>query len=190
VVARLTASRQNHSRAEWSHFSAGARVFLGSQTCGGWEEALQRAGSWLIAFRRRYGLPTDERTKNRDRDYEWAAKNGTKPREAVPDRAGFGLPLPFTKENIVTWRDSGDREQERRASPLLIHVARFGKDYRPALTYLPSRLVPSGEGLCFKQTREGGPGGPTTTVTPRQEGIVDDFLDDLLSKKLAEDAFA
>jgi CRISPR-associated protein Cmr1 len=182
----------------WTHLSSRAQVYIADRAAGSWEEALEWLGAWLIAFRRRYGYPGDARifdgTPNADRDYEWAAPNGRHPRQGMPDRAGFGLPLPFKKkergrelgETVIWGKAAGSLEEERekeqdsrRASPLLLHVSRFGGDFVPVLTYLPAELLPDGGSLRFK----GHPRKSFPVDTPQLE-IVDRFLGDLETKKL------
>ncbi len=166
---------------EWTRFSAGSRIYHSIEQASSWEDALMLAGAWLIAFRRRYGSPRDTRSiggrKVHNRDYVWA-KPGPDQHRDIPERAGFGLPLPFSKKDVVTWddRDGGDA---RRASPLHIHVARFGNQYHSVWTYLPARFIPDGSKLKFKDDHRS-----SRPPTPRHETIIGEFLDDLLTKNL------
>ena len=189
---------------EWSHFSAKTRILIATtgsraqldrtgKTAGtsrpGWDTVLECAGSWFIGFRRRYGISRDERAQLRERDYEWAAPNGHKHEQGIPDRGGFGLPLPFDKR-IVTWRRAAQGGSEpsraeldadnRRASPLLLHVARLGDEWFPVFTYIPSRLIPAGAKLAFKSKA-------VERDVAEQQQVVTRFLDDLAAKKLVED---
>jgi len=178
----------------WTHFSSRARIYAAARPAGSWEEALEWLGAWMIAFRRRYGYSKDSRVFDgvpiASRDYVWAAPNGGKRRQGMPDRAGFGLPLPFKKreqgETVIWGAPAGspdeerEREQDsRRASPLLLHVSRFGKDFVPVLTYLPADLLPSNGSLRFK----GHPRKSFPLGVP-QETIIDRFLGDLEAKSL------
>jgi CRISPR-associated protein Cmr1 len=177
----LELGRESTAMAEWSHFSSATRICLSPRSFPTWKEAMVHAGAWLMAFRRRYGRFTD-------RDYHWAkeAKHNKQPR-GVPDRAAFGLPLPFGKpdKEIVGW--GPQRSDHRRASPLLLHIAKLeeGEDgefrYVPVFTHLPARLVPAGEDVRFQGLHK--PAGPPT---PQQREIVTRFLDDLISKDLVE----
>jgi CRISPR-associated protein Cmr1 len=192
VKSLLVEGRGFQAGPEWTHFSAGSRVFIGE---GGrtWEEAMERLGVWLIGFRRRYGFPRDLRSFNgialAGRDYEWAAPKGTQPRMEVPDRAGFGLPLPFRRGSAgetVTWgarpkpgEPKGKDNDARRASPLLLHVSKLGGSFVPVLTHLPSRFLPKNSQLKFR--------GPFPTLfpeTPQQRSIITTFLEDLQKKQL------
>lgn len=172
---------------EWSHFSDRSRIFVAVEPSRSWDEALVRAGGWLIAFRRRYGYPKDGRTLAAtplaDRDYVWAGfKQPRKmPPDGVPDRAGFGLPLPFGKklDQVVASGDVGD--VGRRASPLLLHVARLDEGFFPVFTHLPARLAPDGSRIRFVALPK-----PAVPPTPLQREIVTHFLDDLAGKKLVE----
>jgi CRISPR-associated protein Cmr1 len=192
--SRLPLGSTHGALPEWTHFSANSRIYLGTERNEGALDAMERLGAWLIGFRRRYGSPTDNRPLRKDgtgslsgRDYTWAAPNGKNPRGGFPDRAGFGLPLPF-KRNItpqysvgesVLWEAPGG--DPRRASPLLLHVARLGDEFVPVLTYLPARFLPPNGKLYF----EGHPGNKSSP-TAEQLDVVERFLDDLAAKKLIE----
>lgn len=193
VVRNLLAlGRGFAGEPEWTCLSERSRVLVGDRGFAQGEEALSFLGSWLIAFRRRYGKSTDNRTYGglpvANRDYEWAAPRGTQPRQGIPDRIGFGLPLPFTRRvdgqflgESVIW-GPGEKDP-RRASPLLLHVAHFGKGYFPVLTYLPARFLPQTAKLGFKDH----PFPTPSQVAPHRPGIVDHFLDDLAGKKLVKE---
>lgn len=179
----------------WTHFSSRSRIFVGDG-CKDWESAMERLGAWMIGFRRRYGSKSrDPRVidgvKLAGRDYEWAAPKGSDLRKEIPDRAGFGLPLPFTRKEMdpvtgrripkgesVFWaspgprREGQEREQDsRRASPLLLHVSKLGDSYVPVLTYLPSVFLPPGGQLRFK-----GPPRVFFRMGRGQLRIIDHFL--------------
>lgn len=173
------------SLPEWSHFSEHSSIWVAPKGLATWKEALEQVGCWLIGFRRRYGNPADGRVLNgtalANRDYTWAAPaaQGTRYR-AIPDRAGFGLPLPFGRGGETIVRSQKD---DRRASPLLIHISRFsdgeGARYHPVFTHLPARLIPPGDSLTFQARRNVVP--PTNS---RHGQIVTDFLEDLAGKNL------
>jgi hypothetical protein len=194
---------------EWTHFSSSSRIFLGTEDVKNWEGALERLGAWLISFRRRYGSESrDPRTidgvKLAGRDYEWAAPKGSDLRKEIPDRAGFGLPLPFTRNEFdpalgrkvtkgesVIWgshssgsqREPREKEQDsRRASPLLLHVAKLGESFIPVLTYLPAVFLPPGGQLRFKR--------PPRNSFPLENGqrrIIDHFLSTLETNGLIQE---
>ncbi len=186
---------------EWTHFSSASRIFRSRQACGSWIEAMARAGGWLIAFRRRYGSNGDCRRRRgtalKDRDYAWAAPQAEgQPdfRQGFPDRAGFGLPLPFEKKDrfardgvvgeSVNWRSAGRKgdKENRRASPLLIHVACFGgKEFYPVLTHLPARFLPRGAELTFRRGRQ------TAAPSSEQADVIDHFCDHLAAKRIVEE---
>ncbi|HEX3126731.1 MAG TPA: type III-B CRISPR module RAMP protein Cmr1 [Thermoanaerobaculia bacterium] len=187
----LALGRRIDGEPAWTCFSQSSRIFVGSEGFKTGEEALSRLGGWLIAFRRRYGKATDTRTFGGQpvagRDYEWAAPNGTKLRQGIPDRVGFGLPLPFTRrvddqfrgESVIWGEDGKDEKDPRRASPLLLHVARFENLYFPVLTWLPAQFLPQKARLGFK----GHPFPAEGQVEPARPGIVSYFLDDLVGRK-------
>jgi len=150
-----------------------------------------------MAFRRRYGHPSDRRVLDglplAGRDYSWAKSPADADAE-VPDRAGFGLPLAFRfrngPESSVVWASdnrAGRPEEARRASPLLLHVTKFVPGaFCPVLTYLPARLIPDGRRLRLAERKGPGktsPSGPTDG----QCEIVKRFLDDLAAKRLVRE---
>lgn len=179
----------------WSHFSSRSRILVATRAADSWVEAMELLGAWLIGFRRRYGSPGDSRTLAgiplANRDYEWASPRGHHLREEVPDRAGFGLPLPFRRNvngvpqgETVIWGASnveGEEKDARRASPLLLHVSRFGRLFFPVLTYLPAAFLPAGAQLKFQ-----GHASPYA-MTAMQQGIIEEFLADLLKKGLIKE---
>ncbi|HEY6137617.1 MAG TPA: type III-B CRISPR module RAMP protein Cmr1 [Thermoanaerobaculia bacterium] len=170
----LEEARQAKPVAAWTHFTSASRVLYSTQPFRSWELALQTAGAWMIAFRRRYGSPGDERRRARNRDYQWLKEEPAP--SGIPDRAGFGLPLPFGGGKSVVWGD-GDHDT-RRASPLLIHVAKFApSQYHLIFTHIPAQLAPDNENLSFRGRRE--------PVTTRQMEIVSEFLDSV-KRRLSE----
>jgi CRISPR-associated protein Cmr1 len=177
----LAGARAVTSLPQWTHVSSRSRIFVATQGQSDWLAAMVRLGAWLMAFRRRYGYPEEDRVAGgvplKNRDYEWVKRNR---RGGVPDRAGFGLPLPFGKAETVIW-DSTEVGDARRASPLLLHVARFGDLYFPVLTHLPAAFLPAGAKLLYRGRSE-RPQPPTAL----QLDVVDRFLDDLIGKKLIE----
>jgi len=193
AIRDSVASQPTGPLPAWSHFSPHSRIYRSAEPFATWEEALMAAGAWLIAFRRRYGSPGDTRPlgagRLQDRDYTWIASATLTARERqLPDRAGFGLPLPFHLRNrgggtkTVAW---GNDIGARRASPLLIHVSRFGREgYRVVWTHLPALLVPPGETLQVHQA--GLSDASPSPAPPRSEqlSVIERFLADLEGKTL------
>lgn len=191
VSELLSRLRKFEREPAWTHFSAHSRIYLARNSARSWHEAMEWLGAWMIGFRRRYGYPGDTRTIDgvplADRDYEWAAPGGRHLRQDVPDRAGFGLPLPFQRQNAgetVTWDQQGGEDGDkdaRRASPLLLHVSRIGSLFVPVLTYLPARFLPDGGRFRFKKP-------PAKRFEPEEQqlGIIQRFLSDLENKHLIE----
>lgn len=175
---------------EWTRFSPGSRIFLGARGHRTWQEALSLLGAWLIAFRRRYGYAGETRTGLANRDYDWLDPASPRKLSNIPDRAGFGLPLPFrrripgtqnTESQIVTW--SSGQGDARRASPLLLHVAHVGTQYVPVITYLPAQFLPAGANLRFKSRPGPFPANPLIDT------VVTRFVDDLKAKNLVQEVF-
>jgi len=178
----------NSGLPRWTCFSSRSRIYLGRDDHDFGMDAMEKIGAWLIGFRRRYGSPSDERAALRNRDYAWASPKGKDPRGGFPDRVGFGLPLPFKRKigksafegETLLW-DAPDGDP-RRASPLLLHVARLGKNtFFPVLSYLPADFLPEEGKVYFEdETAKSSP------PTPEQLAIVQSFLDDLTSKGLIQ----
>jgi len=176
-------------KGTWTHLSRTSRVFIGKTGYSSSTSALEYLGSWLIAFRRRYGLPDlDPRPATKfsraDRDYKWIFRDSAPGH--IPDRAGFGMPLSFGRHDIVTWRKgsgSAATETNRRASPLLLHVQKIPNQksgaakYYPVLTHLPAQLIPDDAEMK-------SPNAKVLGVSSAQEEIVGDFLQDLEDKNL------
>lgn len=192
IKSRLPRWPQAQPDPQWTRFSPESRIFVGKTEERTWQDALTLLGSWLVAFRRRYGHPGDTRSANgtplNGRDYEWLDPVSPHKLAGFPDRAGFGLPLPFRRRNrqtnqteneMVTW-DSGQGDA-RRASPLLLHVAHVGSGYLPVLTHLPARFLPAGAHLRFKRRPNRPPENPLIAT------VVSRFLDDLHGKSLIEE---
>jgi CRISPR-associated protein Cmr1 len=199
----LAEARAFEGRPAWTHLSSRTRIFLASDGAKKWDEALEWLGAWLIGFRRRYGSSQDSRIFDglplANRDYEWAAPKGQpqNARKGVPDRSGFGLPLPFRRKvgeqvrgETVIWgvrkkdrdEERGKEQDSRRASPLLLHVSKLDGLYIPVITYIPAEFLPAGGQLKFK-----GPYGGLFDPTPQQLAIIDHFLGDLLKKNLIQE---
>ena len=85
----------------------------------------------------------------------------------------------FEGETLLWDAPDGD---PRRASPLLLHVARLGKNtFFPVLSYLPADFLPEEGKVYFEdETAKSSP------PTPEQLAIVQSFLDDLTSKGLIQ----
>jgi CRISPR-associated protein Cmr1 len=189
VVSAAFGATPGTGTSRWTRVSNGSCVFLAAQPFPSAELALEAAGSWLVAFRRRYGSPGDTRAAI-GLDYSWGKDPG-QPGSHLPDRAGFGLPLAFERGSVRVMSarrplPQGKKPEEpRRASPLFVHISRLGEaEYRPVLTYLPAQFLPSGTHLeLYKNETVHTPGQPPT---PGMDSVIDRFLADLTSKTLVE----
>jgi CRISPR-associated protein Cmr1 len=166
----------------YSSFSAATRLLVWRAPQPTWKAAMQQIGGCMIRFRRRY------EGGGRARDYVWAHKPATQ--QHVPDRVGFGLPLPFHRELILVGQDHG-----RRASPLLIHIARpADSSFLPVLLWLPAQFLPGGEEVIYtgrESKYRGSPSDPGHEAPDRvHHQIVSQFLDTLVSKNYAEEVRA
>lgn len=167
---------------DFTHLGPKSRVLV-SETFASASHALAHAGAWLVAFRRRYGMPADTRLPGIGEDYSWA-KNPGAAGATVPDRAGFGLPLAFGQFGPQVLKSGvGD---PRRASPLFLHIARLApKDHRAVFTHLPSSFYPALSSLRL----QGHVSTPATAPTPGMLSVVDRFLDDLGGKSLLREVW-
>jgi len=192
-VARLLELTGSAEPGDWSRFSKKSRILVSKARFMRWEAAMEALGAWLIVFRRRYGSSFDSRVIDgvplANRDYEWAdqASDPKNSLSDIPDKAGFGLPLPFDRQgSAVTWvpasgNRSDSKDDRRRASPLLLRVGRFGDDdFRPLLIHLPADLVPKGAELRYRYRsgRDYRPRrNPSLRPSNEQESVVGWFLD-------------
>jgi len=189
LVEAAHASEATTAPASWAHLGPNASIYLGAVAHDSWYGALALAGGWIMAYRRRYGYPGDSRQRNgssiANRDYTWAKPRAKNPRGGLPNRAGFGLPLPFGKEGeTATWWQRGNRGpvDQRRASPLHLHVAHVAEGFIPVFTHMPSQFLPNGAELAYTDYTS-----PTAPAQAAQLGIIDDFLSDLASKNLVQE---
>ena len=192
----LLENSKTTAKGSWTYLSESARILVGTRPFRTWAGALGALGAWAIFYRRRYGTPADPGRADsfdyRNRDYHWAGQAGSGSTTTVggfPDRAGFGLPLLFDRQrSAVTWLPGNGeegREDHRRASPVLFHVAKLGEEHYPVVTYLPAHLIPDGAQLRFR--RKGNHdtwalrGQPRSGPGKGHEEVVTRFLDFLTS---------
>lgn len=170
---------------DFTHLGPKSRVLV-SETFASASHALAHAGAWLVAFRRRYGMPADPRLPGIGEDYSWAAAPGAAGAK-LPDRAGFGLPLAFRQGGGSHVVKTGG-EDPRRASPLFLHIARLGpEDHRAVFTHLPSSFYPA---PALPLLRLQGQGSTAATApTAGMLSVVDRFLDDLARKSLLREVW-
>lgn len=166
---------------QWSCVSDFTRVFEWSTAfearngVDGWRRALHAAGKAMIDYRRRYDKC--------DLDYRWAYKPANE--AALPHRVGFGLPLPFGERVKLE-----GVEHDRRATPLLIHIAREGSTqnpaYRPTMTFMPSLFLPADEEVAFfrRQPDRKYSQSKRFAVGIEQYRIVQNFLEKLSEERL------
>jgi len=128
--------------------------------------------------------------KNFKRDHDWfksayqSGRGGRHDPRAwdkhdvdIPERANFGLPHNYFKKdddrNLKT--EISPEGWERRASPLMFHIAKLGTAYIPVATFFDTLFLPDGAGL--RRT----PGDVTMAFQPNPQ-IVRDFLDGAVRK--------
>lgn len=137
---------------DWTALSPRARhVLLVPRRQGGPTSGLallERLGCEMVRFRsfgKNGKILGDEKPERRfvaDHDLYKAAQAGRRP-ERHPERVVFGLPHNYSK----TFQVAPDRDFDRRASPLLVHVHECGSMPVLVLSFLPSRFLPEGSTL-------------------------------------------
>lgn len=120
-----------------------------------------------------------EQTFRRDHDDLHAfASRGALPVQRAPQRAVFGLPHNYFFTSLGgTKVDVNGENQERRASPLFIHIHHLEQGGQAVVfTLLPARFLPQGERLELSKPR-GAP--PATALVPVEVdwGHIHRFLD-------------
>lgn len=150
-------ARDGHERVasrlpEWTALSPRAQHLLlvpprqGGPTGG--LALLERLGCELVRFRSfgkngkiLGGEPAKPLFRD-DHDLYKDAQAGRRP-DRHPERVVFGLPHNYSK----TFQVTPDRDFDRRASPLLVHVHECGTTPVVVLSFLPSRFLPEGSTL-------------------------------------------
>lgn len=108
-------------------------------------ELLDLVGREFIRFRSWghkgtvFGKPSE---RNFEPDHDLMKKDWRQ-RKTHPRRIAFGLPHNYGKRNneqVAPW----DKELDRRASPLFIHLHQCGRKPVAVLSFLPARFLPNG----------------------------------------------
>ena len=102
---------------------------------------------------------------------------------AHPQRIAFGLPHNYGKRPNQQV-GPGDKELDRRSSPLFIHIHECGDTPVAVLSFLPARFLPKGKSDISV-------GGSKVPQRPEDELYrpIHDFLDRLLDPKKREEPF-
>lgn len=138
------AAAKSGGEPDFSHLGS-AFVHLPEAGADTWEAALAQVGLAMLRARSnargRRREPKDlPRVQDHDEVHEMLHRR--KRLRYAPFRAAFGLPHNYffgTTRKKATFE--GTKERSRRASPVLIHVARVGNQFVPAVLWLKAKLT-------------------------------------------------
>ena len=165
--------------------SSQARHVLVSSDAENPVELLDRIGREFMRFRSwgHKGTVFGESSERNFKDDHDLMKQNRRQRKGHPRRIAFGLPHNYGKHNdeqVGPW----DKDLDRRASPLFIHLHECGRKPVAVLSFLPARFLPDGRsdisvgGSRVAQKRE------AELYRPVQE-----FLDRLLAPRKRKERF-
>lgn len=108
-----------------------------------WEQVLQKVGDRLNGYRSAQRTERFHDDRDLIRDYAYRGKQPTR----APRRAAFGLPHNyFFKPNTKVAVSGPNREHDRRASPLFIHLHELaGGELAAVLSLIQARFLPKRE---------------------------------------------
>lgn len=137
----------------WSHLGKGSRCEVVGQDFATWEEAHRKVGDILLAYRQSLGGMKAPYGKDHDLISDYLHRN-LKLAHA-PARAAFGIPHNYFFKSSKKKLEFHWEDNDRRASPLLIHIARLGSGRFAATALLMDGIfLPKGKQLVTKQTKE------------------------------------
>jgi len=159
------------SGSNWpvSAFASASRIYLGSNSKDNALDTLNELGVGFMKYRASRGNDVDASFK---KDHDWFreekdfSKNNGGRGDYIPERAAFGLPHNYSKNFGVT----AVGESDRRASPLMFHVQKIGKQYYAVGIYMPTQFLPS----TTKAVQVSSEGNKDYTFNPE---IITDFLE-------------
>lgn len=140
-----------------------------------WPAGLNAAGRLLQDFRQR--RPPDHPAVTAHLQYlDTSGATGT-PMSAAPERAAFGLPLPFGSRKLsprVRAVFQGTTH-DRSASRIWLRIVKIQNEYLPLVARLPGPLLPSGEGIVDPRhyDRDGVP----VDLGPPADDVLDKFCE-------------
>lgn len=189
----------------YSCLSTGSSVYVWKKAFPSWKEALEGVGNDFLDWRVNWPRKKPSGTTPRN-DYDLVCGTGgfidKQTISHSPARAAFGLPHNYLsssrkKSNTLPYRANftwnlGGKEQ-RRASPLLFHVAELAAGKNPnerycvVLTFLRSKFLPDGVKIVPTLPEEKSKGVVRfkevthPPVSPPNYQAIDDFLSSLLN---------
>lgn len=168
-LGRFFASRPRQSKA-WSHLTTETRWVLIDEEFASWHTALSALGKPLLAYRQSLGGMKPPYEPDHDLVSDHVHKSTALHRS--PRRAAFGIPHNYyfrkSKKKVdFLWDDN-----DRRASPLLLHIGRLGNGrYAAVAVKLNGPFLPANKRLKTKQTN--------ARVPPPDLSAIDEYLDKL-----------
>ena len=176
----LTDLRRNHGapdQPEYTALSAHTRQVLVPSDKMETMDLLDLVGRELMRYRswghhgKVFGKDSE---KNFQPDHDLMDRRAGKRRDKHPRRIAFGLPHNYGK-GPAKQVGPHDKELDRRASPLFIHIHECGDTPIAVLSFLPARFLPAGRSDISV-------GGSTVRQTPESELFqpIHEFLDRLL----------
>ena len=186
----LIALRKNHRRRglpEFTAFSAKTRQLLVACDSPEPMALLDRVGREIVRYRSfgRSGKILDKQASETNfQDDHDLMKRPPNRRAKHPRRIAFGLPHNYGREKTAQI-GPGDRDLDRRASPLFIHVHECAAGPVAVLSFLPARFLPG-------KAPEISVGGKSVRQAPEEELYrpVHEFLDRLLDPARRKESFA
>jgi CRISPR-associated protein Cmr1 len=169
----LLASTPSAQRA-WSHLTPNTRFVVLDQPFESWDSALDALGKPMMAMRQQLGGQKAPYGPDHDLVADLLHQQ-VMPRQA-PRRAAFGLPHPYyfkssNKSLVFQWNGS-----DRRASPLLLHVAKLATGRFAAVALVMSGpFLPAGSAITTDKN-------PRVALPPPSLNLLGEYLDRLSGK--------
>jgi CRISPR-associated protein Cmr1 len=182
AIAELQRQAHRPGLPEYTALSSGARfVVLSSEDCLEALHLLDLVGREMVRDRSWGNDKMILRDVPSERNFthdHGLMKKRSEQRRTHPERIAFGLPHNYGAMGNV---GPAQRELDRRASPLLIHIHQCGSRPVAVVSFLPARFLPLSSTGAPAQISVGGPSIPQK---PEQELYqpIRTFLDRLLDR--------
>jgi CRISPR-associated protein Cmr1 len=182
AIAELQRQAHRQDLPEYTALSSGARfVVLSSEDCREALHLLDLVGREMVRDRSWGNDKLILRDVPSERNFthdHGLMKKRSEQRRTHPERIAFGLPHNYGAMGNV---GPAQRELDRRASPLLIHIHQCGSRPVAVVSFLPARFLPLSSTGAPAQISVGGPSIPQK---PEQELYqpIRTFLDRLLDR--------
>ena len=173
AIAELQRQANRSGLPEYTALSSGARhVVLTADDCREPLHLLDRVGREMVR-ERSWGRRQDDQSlilgnirseKNFTHDHDLMKKRSEK-RTTHPERIAFGLPHNYGAMGKV---GPAQKELDRRASPLLIHIHQCDSGPVAVVSFLPAVFLPASSGSDRARISV-GVGGPSIPQKPEEE---------------------